>query len=391
MTPTAMQLTQAIPARNPSETGRQPADPTPDVPFSQVLSGEIAHHQQRAEARDAYRIDAASKKADSDTASADTAATGTTTAAPAPDTDASESDASATEARSLQPDASPVPGTPDALLALAMQFDRLQSAPAGSDSSPTEMATGANACAALRDARKGATRPGWLALQAADATESPKKPDASLTGQTEVRGVPANALPSSSVAAAFSAQLAARQADALKTVERLPDMPSPAALSASSISAAETASPLGSAATGTLAPSVGTAAWSQALGDRIVWMAAGAQQTATLTLNPPNLGPLQVVLNVTNDQASANFFTAQPEVRQALETAFPRLRDMMNDAGIQLGQASVSAETPGRHASPERQPQGTAMPPAGTDSARTSSLAPAVSRQSGRGLVDTFA
>jgi len=92
-----------------------------------------------------------------------------------------------------------------------------------------------------------------------------------------------------------------------------------------------------------LTPAVGTPAWDQALGQKIVWMAQGGEQTATLTMNPPDLGPMQVVLSVSNNQATVDFMSAQPEVRQALESALPRLREMMGESGVQLGQANVSA------------------------------------------------
>ena len=88
---------------------------------------------------------------------------------------------------------------------------------------------------------------------------------------------------------------------------------------------------------------VGTPGWDQQLGQKIVWMVAGGEQSASLTLNPPDLGPLQVVLSVSNDHADATFTASQPEVRQALEAALPRLREMMSEAGIELGQATVSA------------------------------------------------
>jgi flagellar hook-length control protein FliK len=162
------------------------------------------------------------------------------------------------------------------------------------------------------------------------------------------------------------------------------------------LDAANIAPAIDNPAANRLAPSVGSTAWGQALGEKIVWMAAGAQQTASLTLNPPNLGPLQVVLHVSNDQATASFFSAQPEVRQALETAFPRLREMMNDAGIQLGEATVSADTPRQNDTPERQAQRGApfIPPfIGGNDAASSGLqtAQGAIRQSGRGLIDTFA
>ena len=140
---------------------------------------------------------------------------------------------------------------------------------------------------------------------------------------------------------------------------------------------------------------VGTPAWDQQLGQKVVWMAAGGDQSATLTLNPPDLGPVQVVLTVTNDQADAAFMSAQPEVRQALEAAMPRLREMMSEAGIAFGSATVSAGTPeqqdqsNREASGGRRGNGQGSGVAGGEIA----IAPAAGGRSRPGLsaVDTFA
>ncbi|HYC42143.1 MAG TPA: flagellar hook-length control protein FliK [Noviherbaspirillum sp.] len=145
-----------------------------------------------------------------------------------------------------------------------------------------------------------------------------------------------------------------------------------------------------------LTPRVGTPAWDQALGQKVVWMVAGDMQSASLTLNPPDLGPLQVVLNVSNSQANATFIAAQPEVRQALEAALPKLRDMLGEAGIQLGQASVNSGTPNQQGSFEQQGSqasrghglsGSRDPAANDGQVRVSRVEPA---SSGRGLVDTF-
>ncbi|WP_257626102.1 flagellar hook-length control protein FliK [Janthinobacterium sp. NKUCC06_STL] len=140
---------------------------------------------------------------------------------------------------------------------------------------------------------------------------------------------------------------------------------------------------------------VGTPAWDQQLGQKVVWMAAGGDQSATLTLNPPDLGPVQVVLTVTNDQADAAFMSAQPEVRQALEAAMPRLREMMSEAGIAFGSATVSAGTPeqqdqgNREASGERRGNGQGGGASGGEIA----IAPATGGRSRPSLsaVDTFA
>lgn len=146
-----------------------------------------------------------------------------------------------------------------------------------------------------------------------------------------------------------------------------------------------------------LAPQVGTPAWDQALGQKIVWMASGAEQTASLTLNPPDLGPLQVVVSVTNSQASAAFVAAQPEVRQALEAAMPRLREMLGEAGIELAQASVDSGASGRRdeSAPSRQAfGGNGSNGAPVDGAVAGDIAArsggARRLASGNGLVDTF-
>jgi flagellar hook-length control protein FliK len=100
-----------------------------------------------------------------------------------------------------------------------------------------------------------------------------------------------------------------------------------------------------------LSARVGTEAWENQVGQKVVYMVGSEEQTASLTLNPPDLGPLQVVLSVTNDQASVTFSANQEEVRQALENALPRLREMMSESGIALGNATVNAGMPdGRQA-----------------------------------------
>jgi flagellar hook-length control protein FliK len=145
-------------------------------------------------------------------------------------------------------------------------------------------------------------------------------------------------------------------------------------------------------AAGALTPPVGTQAWDQAVGQKVVWMVAGAQQSASLTLNPPDLGPMQIVLSVSNSQANATFVAAQPEVRQALEAALPKLREMLGEAGIQLGQANISAGTP-QHGNGSEQHGKTSS----RNIAQNETTDPTIPAQrqtvirQGLGMVDTFA
>ncbi|MGE5027685.1 MAG: flagellar hook-length control protein FliK, partial [Betaproteobacteria bacterium] len=95
-------------------------------------------------------------------------------------------------------------------------------------------------------------------------------------------------------------------------------------------------------------PKVGSVEWGGAVGEKVIWMANQNHQVAELHLNPPNLGPLEVRLTISNDQASAMFVSPHSTVRDAIETALPRLREMLADNGITLGNASVGAESFGQ-------------------------------------------
>ncbi|MBY0578136.1 MAG: flagellar hook-length control protein FliK [Burkholderiales bacterium] len=88
---------------------------------------------------------------------------------------------------------------------------------------------------------------------------------------------------------------------------------------------------------------VASPSWGTEVGQKIAWMSASDQHVAELHLNPPNLGPMEVKLTVHNDQATIQFVSNHHEVRAALESALPRLREMMMDNGITLGNASVGS------------------------------------------------
>jgi flagellar hook-length control protein FliK len=93
----------------------------------------------------------------------------------------------------------------------------------------------------------------------------------------------------------------------------------------------------------TVSASPGKPGWDQAISQKIVWMIGASEQSVTLTLNPPDMGPLQVVLHVRNAQAEATFTSDNALVRQALADGMDNLRDNMQQAGIQLGQANIHA------------------------------------------------
>ncbi len=94
-----------------------------------------------------------------------------------------------------------------------------------------------------------------------------------------------------------------------------------------------------------VAPQIGSTHWDAALGQKIVWMASQRQHAADLQLNPPNLGPLSVRLTFGHDQLSAVFASHHAMVRETIEAALPRLREMLAESGIAMGNVTVGADS----------------------------------------------
>ena len=90
---------------------------------------------------------------------------------------------------------------------------------------------------------------------------------------------------------------------------------------------------------------LGTPQWQNELGDRVQFMSRNNESRAELILTPPQLGRIEITLNIDGDQANALFVSANPEVRTALEGAMDRLREALASNGIALGQAHVGAES----------------------------------------------
>lgn len=90
---------------------------------------------------------------------------------------------------------------------------------------------------------------------------------------------------------------------------------------------------------------VGQPGWSQELGDRVAWMTAKGMQTAELRLNPPQMGPLEVRIHMNQDQANIQFVSQHAAVRDALESAIPKLREMMGAQQLDLTEVNVSPQS----------------------------------------------
>lgn len=85
--------------------------------------------------------------------------------------------------------------------------------------------------------------------------------------------------------------------------------------------------------------------WGSEFAQKVVWLTSQQNQVAEIHLNPAHLGPVEVMLTITQDQATAQFASPHLAVREAIQEALPRLREMMAENGIQLGNVMVGADS----------------------------------------------
>jgi flagellar hook-length control protein FliK len=136
---------------------------------------------------------------------------------------------------------------------------------------------------------------------------------------------------------------------------------------------------------------LGQSGWHEEMGQKLTWMAGNNRQQAELVLTPPQLGRVEVSLTLNGDQATAIFTSPNPAVREALEASLQRLREVLADAGVSLGQTQVGSESPSQSSRREDRGFGADQ---GVRYAATVALpgASATTRSSaGRGMVDVFA
>ena len=63
---------------------------------------------------------------------------------------------------------------------------------------------------------------------------------------------------------------------------------------------------------------------------------------ASLQLTPPELGRLDIRITTEGDQARVQFAVQSMDARDAIEQAMPRLREMLEQSGLQLARSEVA-------------------------------------------------
>jgi flagellar hook-length control protein FliK len=167
-----------------------------------------------------------------------------------------------------------------------------------------------------------------------------------------------------------------------------------AGLPATPIHAAPVAGPASAAGSHNVETAVGGHGWDAEVGNHLVWMSGNQASRAELVLTPPQMGKIEISLTMSGDQATATFVSANPAVREAIESAMPRLREILADAGVTLGQTQVGSEAPKQWANDSENRdnsfRGSAIALGGVE-LHASATGAASWTVAGRGFVDVFA
>lgn len=80
------------------------------------------------------------------------------------------------------------------------------------------------------------------------------------------------------------------------------------------------------------------------LAEKVRFMVNQNTMQADIRLDPPELGSMKVRINMSGETAAVSFIVQSPQAKDTLDQAVPRLRELLQEGGIELGQSSVQQE-----------------------------------------------
>lgn len=83
------------------------------------------------------------------------------------------------------------------------------------------------------------------------------------------------------------------------------------------------------------------------LQERVSSMLSINNKVAEIRLDPPEMGSMQIRIRSDAEQAQINFVVQNQQAKEALEQSLPRLREMLAQQGIDLGESTISYGEPG--------------------------------------------
>ncbi|OIQ25600.1 flagellar hook-length control protein FliK [uncultured Vibrio sp.] len=100
------------------------------------------------------------------------------------------------------------------------------------------------------------------------------------------------------------------------------------------------------------------------MAERVQMMMSKNLKNIDIRLDPPELGRMQIRMNMNGDNTAVHFTVTNPQARDVIEQSMPRLREMLAQQGVQLSDTSVQQQSAGqqqgRYAAQENQQSGQA-------------------------------
>ena len=93
------------------------------------------------------------------------------------------------------------------------------------------------------------------------------------------------------------------------------------------------------------------------LQERVSSMLSISNKEAEIRLDPPEMGSMQIRIRSDAEQAQINFVVQNQQAKEALEQSMPRLREMLAEQGIDLGESTISYGQSGNEQSDEGEGQ----------------------------------
>ena len=96
------------------------------------------------------------------------------------------------------------------------------------------------------------------------------------------------------------------------------------------------------------------------LQERVSSMLSISNKEAEIRLDPPEMGSMQIRIRSDAEQAQINFVVQNQQAKEALEQSLPRLRELLMQQGLELGESSISYgdSSPEQNEQQEGQAQG---------------------------------
>ncbi|WP_349986102.1 flagellar hook-length control protein FliK [Stenotrophomonas sp. WHRI 8082] len=94
-------------------------------------------------------------------------------------------------------------------------------------------------------------------------------------------------------------------------------------------------------------PVLGQDGFDDAVSAKVGWLAEQKIGHAHIRISPDDMGAIDVRLQMDGDKVHASFSSPHVEVRHALESSLPRLRELLGEQGFQLAHADVGHQPQG--------------------------------------------